>query len=195
MRPGLRFQFKSPNIQIIKFIMTDSLSKMKMKRNITLIVVFLFLGGLIAYSVLRPDPEEQKIEEMKTMMLSKKPGDMSRDERDEMRKMVDKLSPGTRKKLVREVMRGRLEQMREETAGMTEEQKREKVHESVVKMRERFSKLTPEQRAQARERINTPEGKERMGEALDFFYTEFTPSERQLLDPLVEEFTIQMERK
>ncbi len=25
--------------------------------------------------------------------------------------------------------------------------------------------------------------------------TEFTPAERQLLDPLVEEFTIQMERK
>ena len=175
-------------------VATDTLSKMKMKRNITMLVVFLFLGGLIAYSVLRPDPEEQKINDMKTMMLSKKPGDMSKEERNDMRKMVDKLSPKTRKKLIREVMRGRLEQMREEMADMSEAQKREKIQKVVVKMRKRFSKMTPEQRDKARERMNTPEGKERMGEALDFFYQEFTPSERQLMDPLVEEFTIQMGR-
>lgn len=175
--------------------MTDTLAKMKLKRNITLVGVFLVLGGLIAYSALRPDPEEQKILEMKTMMLEKKPGQMSKDEREEIRKMVDRLSPETRKKLIREVMRGRLEQMREETAKMTAEEKRAKVQEVVVKMRKRFSKMTPEQREKARERMNTPEGKERLAEGLDFFYREFTPEERQMLDPIVEEFTIQMGRK
>ena len=42
--------------------------------------------------------------------------------------------------------------------------------------------------------MNSPEGKQRMAEALDFFYKEFTPKERALFDPVVEEFTIQMER-
>ena len=174
--------------------MTDTLSKMKMKRNLTLVCVFLFLGGLIAYSVLRPDPEEQKIAEMKNLMLSKRPGRMSGEEREEMRSMINKLSPGTRKKLIREVMRGRLDEMREGTKGLTEEQKREKIDKVVVGMRKRFSKMSPEQRDKARERMNTPEGKEQMGEALDFFYKEFTPAERQLMDPIVEEFTIQMGR-
>ena len=77
----------------------------------------------------------------------------------------------------------------------TEEEKREKVKKVVVKMRQRFSKMTSEERSTARERMNTPEGKERMAEALDFYYNEFTPEERQMLDPIVEEFTIQMGRK
>jgi uncharacterized protein with von Willebrand factor type A (vWA) domain len=174
---------------------TDTLSRMKMKRNITLICVFLFLGGLIAYSVLRPDAEEQKIAEMKDLMLSKKPGKMSRDERKEMRKMLEKLSPGTRKKLIREVMRGRLEEMRADLKDVSEEEKRKKIDKVLVDMRKRFNKMTPEQRDKARERMNTPEGKERMGEALDFFYKEFTPAERQLMDPIVEEFTVQMGRQ
>lgn len=175
--------------------MSDTLAKMKMKRNLTLVVVFLLLGGLIAYTALRQDPEEKKILEMKSRMLAKKPGEMSRDERKEIRKMVERLSPETRKKLIREVMRGRLEQMREETAEMTIEQKKSKVKEVVLKMRKRFSQMTPEQRKKARERMNTPESKQQMAEALEFYYTEFTPEERQMLDPVVEEFTIQMGRK
>lgn len=172
----------------------DSLSKMKMKRNIILVAVFLFLGGLIAFSVLRPDPEAEKISMMKDLMLSKKPGKMNAEERKSMRDMFKKLSPKTKKKLIKEVMRGRLEDIRSDLAGITEEEKRKKIDQVVVKMRKRFNKMTSEQRKKARERMNTPEGKESMKEALDFFYTEFTPSERQLMDPLVEEFTIQMGR-
>ena len=52
--------------------MADTLAKVKLKRNITLVVVFLLLGGLIAYTALRQDPEEQKILEMKSRMLAKK---------------------------------------------------------------------------------------------------------------------------
>ena len=172
----------------------DSLSKMKMKRNIILVAVFLFLGGLIAFSVLRPDPEAEQISMMKDLMLAKKPGKMNPEERKSMRDMFKKLSPKTKKKLIKEVMRGRLEEMRSNWTGITEEEKRKKVDKMVVGMRKRFNKMTPEQRKKARERMNTPEGKENMKEALGFFYTEFTPSERQLMDPLVEEFTIQMGR-
>lgn len=174
--------------------MADTLSKMKMKRNLTLVCVFLFLAGLIAYSAFNPDPEEKKIENLKVEILSKKPGDMTSEEQQEMRSLVDQLSPETRKKLIRGVMRGRLEQMREETASMNEEQKQERVNKLVLKMREGFSKMSGEQRGLAKEKMNSPEGKERMKEALDFFYTEFTPDERKLMDPIVKEFTIQMER-
>ncbi len=168
---------------------------MRLKRNVALCFASLLLAGLVVYGVVSPDPEEKIANELKETMLSKDPKDMTRDERDQMRDMIERLSPETRKRLVREVMRGRLEQMREETQGLSEEQKRERVDEAVKGMRERFSKMTAEQRSETRGRMNTPEGRERMAEALDFFYNEFTPKERQLLDPLVEEFTIQMERR
>lgn len=174
--------------------MTDTLSKMKMKRNITLVTVFIVLACLIAYSVVNPEPEDEQIKQLKTEILARNPGEMTNEERREMRRMVDQLSPETRKRLIREVMRGRLEQMREETADMTVEQKRERINEAVLTMRKRFSEMTPDQKTLAKERINSPEGKERMKEALDFYYKEFTPEEREMLDPLVEEFTIQMER-
>ncbi|MBN1864017.1 MAG: hypothetical protein JW808_03865 [Victivallales bacterium] len=175
--------------------MSDEIAKMRLKRNVALCFAALFLAGLIVYGVARPDPEEKIANELKEAILTKDPRDMTREEREQMREMIENLSPETRKKLVREVMRGRLEQMREETKELTEEQKRERIDEAVQNMRERFSKMTSEQRAEARERMNSAEGRERMGEALDFFYNEFTPEERQLLDPLVEEFSMQMERR
>jgi hypothetical protein len=174
--------------------MTDTLTKMKLKRNLTLIGVFLFLAALIGYSAFRPDPEDQKVAEMKSMILAAKPGGRSADERKEIRDMINKLSPETRKKLIREVMRARLEEMRAETANLTEEQKQKKVQEVVIKMRERFSKMSPEQWKKAQERMQSPEGKKMMNEALGFFYKEFTPQERELMSPIVEEISIQMGR-
>jgi len=174
--------------------MTDTLSKMKLKRNLTLIGVFVFLAALIAYSAFRPDSEDQKIADMKNMILAVKPGGRSADERKSIRDMINKLSPKTRQKLIREIMRGRLEEMREATADLTEEEKQQKVKDIVVKMRERFSKMSPEQRKKAQERMQSPEGKKMMNEALGFFYKEFTPQERQLMGPIVEEFSIQMGR-
>ena len=129
---------------------SDELAKMKLKRNITLVGVFLCLAGLIAYGVMRPDPEEQKIMELKTMMLSKRPGKLSKEDRRNFRSMIEKLSPETRKKLIREVMRGRLQQIREDTKNMTDEQKREKIRQIVLKIRTRFSKMSPEQREKIR---------------------------------------------
>ena len=172
--------------------MTNTLSKMKLKRNLTLTSVCLVLATLVVYSALRPDPEESQISEMKDIILSTKPGPNASINSLKIRDMMNKLSPETRQKLIREVMRGRLEQMRKTTASMSEKEKKEKVEEVVIRMRERFSKMTDEQRKQAQERMTSPEGKKRMNEALGFFYKEFTPQERELMTPIIDEFSIQM---
>ena len=172
----------------------STLSDIKKKRQITAVTIFLIFAALLTYSIMKPDPEEQAANEIKDMVLSVNPGKMTKAKRKEIRDMMNRLSPETKNKLIREIMRGRLEQMREETAGMTQAQKEAKVHEAVLKIRNRFSKMTPEQRNKAREQLNSPAGKQRMKQALEFYYTEFTPEERQLLDPVVEEISIQLGR-
>ncbi len=173
-------------------LMGNELAKLKLKQNLILIGVFIILGTLIAYNALRPDPEEVKIAEMKDIILSQKDSEISSEERLQMREMIEKLPPNTRKKLITEVMRGRLEQMREENVDLTEMEKKDKVKEVVTKMRQRFTKMTLEQRNKAKERMNSPEGKKMMNEALGFFYKEFSPQERELMTPIIDEFSIQM---
>ena len=172
--------------------MSSTLSKIKFRRNITLTLVLISLIALIAYSALRPDPEDERISEIKNMILSSKPGQNSQADRAKFRNMINKLSPATRTKLIREVMKTRLEQMRQETANLSDKEKQEKVKQVVIKMRKRFAKMTPEQREKAQARMNSPEGKRMMNEALGFFYEEFTPQERQLMEPIVDEFSMQI---
>ena len=170
----------------------DTLAKIKFKRNLALALIVCSLISLIAYNALKPDPEDAKIAEMKTMILDKNPRKMSGDDRRKIRDMMNKLSPETRQKLVHELMRGRLEQIRKETAGMTYKQKEAEVQKLVVRIRQRFSNMTPEQRAKAEDRMNSPQAKKRMKQALKFFYEEFTPEERKLMDPVVQEISVQM---
>jgi hypothetical protein len=170
----------------------NSLERMKRARLLALLGAGALLAGLVAYGVLRPDPEERKIAELKGLILSAKPGAVSADRRRELRGMVEKLSPETRSKLIREVMRARLDDFRQKNSGLSKEEKRAKVEEVVAKMRERFSKLTPEARAGIKDGLGTEAGKKRMKEAMGFYYTEFTAEERELLDPLVNELSIEL---
>ena len=170
----------------------DSLERLKFRRKAILVFTVCVLVSLILYAILKPDPEEREINKIKGMILDRSRGRMSRGDRESIRKMMDKLSPETRQRLAREVMRGMLERFRKKTAGMTMEEKKLKVDEAVRKMRERFVKMTDERRQKAIERMNSPKAKKRMKAALGFYYSDFSPEERSLLDPVVREWTIEM---
>ena len=169
-----------------------TLEQVKLRRKLVLVATVCVLAGLVAYSVLRPDPEERKLNELKNLILDRKPERMSQKDRDALRAMMEKLSPETRERLVREVMKAKLQEFREKTAGMTLEEKRRKVDEAVRKMRKRFVKMSDEKRAKMRRDMNSPEAKKRMKAALSFYYSDFSPAERELMDPVVEELTIEM---
>ena len=170
----------------------DSLERVKFRRKAALVGTACVLAALVAYGVLKPDPEEAKINEIKSMILDSKPGKMSREDRDAMRDMMNKLSPKTRERVGKEVMRIMLQKFRDDTAGMSIENKKKKIDETVKKMRKRFVRMSDEKREKMRNRMNDPEAKKRMKTALGFYYSDFSPEERNLMDPLVEEWTIEM---
>jgi uncharacterized protein (UPF0305 family) len=145
------------------------------------------LPGLVIYGVMRPDPEEQEYNRIKGTILTGEPGRDDPEARREFRKIMDKLKPEARERLMTEIMRERLNQAREKTKNLSDEQKREKIAVMVAETRERFSKLSDKERERIKDDMNTPEGKKRFKRALDFYYTEFTSQERNMMDPLVNE--------
>jgi len=164
----------------------DSLAAMRWRRRWGLATALMLLTGLVAYSVLRPDPEERELQRLRGVILMDGPRDESA--RRELREAMARLSPETQKKLIREVMREQLHRAREETKDWTGEQKAARVEELILEVRRNFAKLTGDQREDIRRNFQSEEGKERLRDSLDFYYQEFTADERKNLDPLVGEF-------
>lgn len=166
----------------------NSLSKVKRRRLIVLAGVSLLLAGLVIYGVMRPDPEEQEYNRIKGVILSgEPPGKDDQEAHREFRKIMEKLKPETRERLMTEIMRERLSQAREKVKNMSDDQKREKIAVMVTEVRDRFSKLGDKDREKIKADMNTAEGKTRFKKSIDFYYTEFTSQERSLMDPLVNE--------
>ncbi len=174
-----------------------SLAKVKMMRWGLLSGVSALLIGLVVYGVLKPDPEEQEYNRIKTLILSSssEPGSPEdrMERRQEFRKLAEKLKPETRERLMTEIMRQRLYEAREKTKDLSEQEKQAKVDEMIVRVREGFEKLNPEQREHIKQDINSEEGKKRMKKSMDFYFTEFTPEERKRLDPLVNEILTKLD--
>jgi hypothetical protein len=164
----------------------DSLTRMRRRRQFGLVAAVALLAGLLAYSVLRPDPEEKEYQRLKGIILTDNRRDD--DSRREFREAMSRLSPETQKKLIREVMREQLHRAREEAQNWTDEQKAARVDELILEVRKNFAKLTGDQREEIRQNFQSDEGRERLRDSLDFYYQEFTAEERKNLDPLVGEF-------
>ena len=167
----------------------NSLAKVKMRRLGLLVGVSLLLAGLVIYGVMKPDPEEQEYSRIKNLILSTEPGSHTDNEetRQEFRKLMDRLKPETRERLMTEIMRQRLTEAREKIKNMNDTEKKAKVEEMTARVRDGFAKLNTEQREKIKVDMNTDEGKKRLKKSIDFYYTEFTTQERNMLDPLVNE--------
>jgi len=165
----------------------NTLNKVKRRRLIVLAGVSLLLAGLVIYGVMRPDPEEQEYNKIKGIILAGEPGKDDQETHRDFRKIMEKLKPETRERLMTEIMRERLSQAREKVKNMSDEQKREKIAVMVTEVRERFSKLGDKEREKIKADMNTAEAKKRFKRSIDFYYTEFTSQERDLMDPLVNE--------
>ncbi|MEI6422063.1 MAG: hypothetical protein WCP55_07580 [Lentisphaerota bacterium] len=168
----------------------DSLSKVKRRRLVILSAVSFLLAGLVIYGVMRPDPEEREYNRIKDVILTGEPGGNDQETRREFRRIMEKLKPETRERLMTEIMRERLSQAREKIKDMNDEQKREKIATMVSEVRERFSKLGDKEREKIKADMKTEEGKKRFKRSIDFYYTEFTSQERNLMDPLVNEIMV-----
>lgn len=152
------------------------------------------LCALVAVSVLRPSPEEERIDDFRQTLLEREARDMTEEERREFREQWQRFSPETRRAIFTEVARTRLDEMRQETKALTADERSARLQSALNEMRQRRGQLSSEQKARVRERISSAEGQEMVRHVMSFYQTELTARERAELDPLVHEWLDQMER-
>lgn len=166
---------------------SNSAAKLKRNRAIWLGIFLAVLSALIIFNALRPSQEEKDFDFLKTAMSRRNEQNISPEEREKIRAIFERLSPESKDKLMREILRDRLQQMREETANLSDEEKYERIEKATRDFRKRFSNLSEEEKQSIKERLNSPEGREQFKKTLEFYSTEFTAKEREMLDPLVHE--------
>ncbi|MCH2176267.1 MAG: hypothetical protein MK193_11120 [Lentisphaeria bacterium] len=172
----------------------SSLEKKRQKQKLIVIGMFAILISLLAFNILRPSEEEQVISSYSQQLLNNDGmQEASEEERERFRKDWENLSKPTQEKIIRQVMLGRLDQIRLRNQGLTAEERKANLDKQLKRMRERYDNMSYEEREQARERINSSEAAQMVKRVMDFYQSELTAREREELDPLMKEWFQQLE--
>lgn len=166
-----------------------------------------FLLSLILYSVLRPNPDDVKFNQLKDDILkivekrdsgkdikqisgrladNLERGDRSTDFK-KLQDTMSSLSPEARKKLTNEIMCERLNNIRKKMEGLNDEEQDKLVDEMARDLKNNLEKMNKKKKDKLKDDMTSKEGKDKMKDALDFYYKNFKAKEREKLDPLVHE--------
>ena len=137
--------------------------------------------------------EDQESKKKKLIKRYMENAEETRKQMREIRDEIKKLKPETRKKLVKALMHARLDEARRKAAHLSDREKKEIVQKMVARVRKRFNSLSPEEKEKRRKKFNSPKGKKRVKEAMNFYMNELSAKERELLDPLVREMMINLD--
>ena len=184
-----------------------SLDKIRKKRRIVLFCGSVLLLSLLLYSVLRPNPEEVKFNQLKGDLLrivekkdagkdikqisGRLAGNLERGDRSsefsKLQESMSSLSPEARKRLTNEIMRERLNSIRKKMEGLNDEEQDKLIDDMTKDLKDNFEKMNKKKKDKIKDDLNSKEGKDKMKDALDFYYKNFKAKEREKLDPLVHE--------
>jgi hypothetical protein len=179
----------------------DSLSKKKRKQRFALAAICVLFAGILAYTALKPESEMEQADDLKDSLLDilkrddelflknqKRSPEENQRRRKALKKIrteIKKLSPETRKKLTVQLIKSRLDQLREKTDGMSDDEKRDYINDLRKKINDKFDKMSDKERDKIKDRINSDKGKEEMRNALDTYYNSISAKDKELYDPLV----------
>ena len=170
-----------------------SLESRKRKRLFILALMVICLGSLLAWNILRPSDEDQLVAEYEERLLSGDMRNATPEERERFRKEWMKLPEKTRERVISNVMKKRLEKVREELSEMSKEEREEKIKVDVEKMKKRFNEMSEDEKKRIKERMKEEDSKKFVKRVRNFFYSELSAREREELDPLMDEWFRQLE--
>jgi len=171
----------------------DSLTRRKIRQTAVLVGVAAALIGLVLFHGLRPSPEEQQAAALRDILVAGDGRFMDEEERQHLREQWQRLNPDTRRNIVTEVCRARIEQMREEQAHLSVAERRERIQQAVAELRRNRRNLSEAEKEQVKGRLALPETQDMVRHILNLYHTEFTPRESAEMDPLLHEWISQME--
>jgi acyl-CoA reductase-like NAD-dependent aldehyde dehydrogenase len=164
----------------------DSLQKKRLRQRLLVVGTSLVLMGAVGLSLLlRPSEEEKQEAEFTETILSQKPGQLPPAQREQLRRQWQSLPPESRDRVFRAIASARLAEFREESKGLSKEERQQRIQKRIAEMRQHRERLTEEERTKLRERLSQKEAKEIVAHVLEFYQEELTARERAELDPLI----------
>ncbi len=153
----------------------------------------LALLAFAVYNSSRGGAQKQDEELDPFKKLLENPGKLNKAEREELRFQWTRLSPEGRSKLSAALMRSQVEKLRAENAGLSQEQRIDKIRKKLERLRREREKSIRDAKAEAgRLLLSEEEVKKLVKQSLDIFQNELSAKERAELDPLVHEYIMQL---
>ena len=171
----------------------DPLQRKRFRQWLFLAVAVAGLVALVAWSALRPSPEEKRASAFVDAVSAEEHGTLTREQQEELRRQWQNFSPESRKRIFSQVARQRLDEFREKTEAMGPDERSRAIQKALADMRKHRQQIAASERARRRERLSSDEGKELVRNVLDFYQSELTARERADLDPLVHEWLYQVD--
>ena len=172
----------------------DSLSKTRLLQRLAIGFGVAGLGAVLAWHALRPDAPSAPEDEFAESILASRPGEIGADQREHLRQQWESFPPETRARLFRTVAKARLEDLRAETAALTPAERTARLRQALQDLQRRRQQLSPAERERVQRRLQDPQTRELVTQVMSFYREELTARERAELDPLVQEWLIQIER-
>jgi hypothetical protein len=172
----------------------DSLARKKRRQMVSIVVFAVLIVGLMVLHAARPSPEE-KARASITETLLNRDGDASRNDEagEQMRQQWQRLSPESRQLVFQEVARDRLDKFRAETTELNDDDRHDRITKAIDEMRERREDMSDADRDEARQRLQSEEGREAVANVMNFFQNGLTARERAEYDPLIHEWVMGMQ--
>jgi hypothetical protein len=152
------------------------------------------IAGLITYHALRPSKALAPEDEFAQSVLIARPADLPLEQREQLRAQWEGFPPEARARIFRTVAGARLDEMRAETAALTPEQRSERIRQMVEEMRRRRQQLSPADREHIQQRLQDPQTREIVKQVMEFYRQELTARERAEMDPLLQEWLVQLDQ-
>lgn len=171
----------------------DSLTRARWLRRAAVGAAASAIVALCVYHALRPAPAPAPEDVFTQSVLALRPGDLPPEQREQLQRQWESFPPESRTRIFRAVARARLDELRAETAGMDPEERAERLRQTLTQMRRRRQGLSAAEREHISRRLDEPQTREIVAEAMAVYRDELTARERAELDPLLQEWLAQIE--
>lgn len=166
----------------------DSLQRKRLRLRLLVAGTATALVLLLVLNTFRTTPEEREEAEFTQLVLRHDPESMPPADREHLREQWGRLPEDSRQRIFRAVATSRLDQFREQTKDMDQEERQQLIQRRIQTMRQQRARLTGEQRRELGEQLSREEARQVVGQVLSFYQDELSARERAELDPLVHEW-------
>jgi G3E family GTPase len=152
------------------------------------------LAGLVVFHAMRPSQETTPEDEFADAIVATRPDQLTLEQREQLRQQWEGFPPEARARIFRTVASARLDQLRAETAALTPQERSDRIRLALEQMRRRRQGLSAGEREHIQQRLRDPQTQETVRQVIGFYRQELTARERAELDPLLQEWLVQIEQ-